>query len=127
VFGHEKKKLLSEGAQGRGVITSLQVEHLSVGGPRQALAVVDESSVPPWTGETDLSVERYAYSVWVHVEFDDGTTTELNTKIGYPLWRAEVGELHMGDVIPVRYDPSNHKKVVFDMPALEANKHKPKN
>jgi hypothetical protein len=32
----------------------------------------------------------------------------------------------VGDALPVRYDPSNHKKVVFDTPALEANKHKPK-
>jgi hypothetical protein len=63
---------------------------------------VEESSVPPWTGETDRYVDGYGYDVVVSVEFDDGTTTELSTKLGYPLWRAEVGELHEGDVIPVR-------------------------
>jgi hypothetical protein len=124
VFGHEKKKLLSEGAQGRGVITSLSVERLIQNGARLTLDAVDESSVPPWTGETDHYVDGFGYSVWVNVKFDDGTTTTLNTKMGLPLWRAEVGECHVGDVLPVRYDPSNHKKVVFDMPALEANRHK---
>jgi hypothetical protein len=124
MFGHEKKKLLSEGAEGRGVITSLYVGYLNPSTNPPRFEGVDESSVPPWTGETDLSVERYGYDVSVRVEFDDGPTTDLSTKLGYPMMRAEVGELREGDVLPVRYDPSNHKKVVFDMPALEANPHK---
>jgi hypothetical protein len=123
MFGHEKKKLLSEGAEGRGVITSLTVMHEVPGMRGPILVDVDESSVPPWTGGAD----SYRYAVVAHVEFDDGTTTELSTKLGYPFGRAEVGELHIGDVLPVRYDPSDHEKIVFDTPVLETNKQSPTN
>ena len=82
MFGHEKKKLLSEGAEGRGVITSLHVLQVNRSTNPPRLEGVDESSVPPWTGETDLSVDRFAYDVWVRIEFDDGTTTALTKKLG---------------------------------------------
>ena len=79
MFG-QKKKPLSEGAKGRGVITSLTVP-----GPRPRLEGVDYSSVPPWTGALDRNAGQFGYHVEVRVDFDDGTTTELATKLGLPL------------------------------------------
>jgi hypothetical protein len=77
MFGHEKKKLLSEGAEGRGVITALHVQHLIQGiGDQLRLEDVDESSVPPWIGETDVNVDRFGYDIVVRVEFDDRTLHE---------------------------------------------------
>ena len=57
------------------------------------------------------------YSVHVRVRFPDGSETEVAHR-----WTSnhKVGDLRVGDKVPVRYDPADHSKAVLDMPALEA-------
>jgi hypothetical protein len=62
------------------------------------------------------------YDVVVQVEFDDGT----HGQISHRLWHAESGRCQTGDILPVRYDGSDHSKLVLDMPAIEASRHMPK-
>ena len=56
------------------------------------------------------------YHVTIRVKFPDGATTEFQKWLD---WH-DVGQLHVGSVVPVRYDPSDHSKAVLDVPALEA-------
>jgi hypothetical protein len=53
------------------------------------------------------------YWYTVRVKFPDGSTTEIKSGSD------GIGVLSDGDVVPVRYDPSNHSKVVLDVPVLE--------
>src|SRR5262249_46558758 len=61
--------------------------------------------------------DRIHYRVVVRAKFPDGSTTEF-TKGALDFH--DVGYLYEGSVVPVRYDPSDHSKVVLDIPALEA-------
>src|SRR5277367_4549824 len=53
--------------------------------------------------------------VHVRVRFPDGSEHEF---LDSGLWVDDVGVLFPGSVVPVRYDPSNHRKVTIDRPAL---------
>jgi hypothetical protein len=56
-----------------------------------------------------------AYTVQIRVKFDDSTMTEFQSEH----LRAEaVGHLAAGDLVPVRYDPGDHSRVVLDTEAL---------
>jgi Short C-terminal domain len=55
------------------------------------------------------------YHLTIRVRFPDGTTTEFKKWLD---WH-DVGEFTVGSVLPVRYDRSDHSKVVLDVPALE--------
>ncbi|HEY6280157.1 MAG TPA: SHOCT domain-containing protein [Streptosporangiaceae bacterium] len=59
--------------------------------------------------------EGINYRVTIRVKFPDGLTTEFKKWLD---WH-DVGQLYQGSVVPVRYDPSDHSKVVLDVPALE--------
>ena len=61
------------------------------------------------------TTERINYRVTIQVKFPDGSTTEFKKWLD---WH-DVGQLYQGSVVPVRYDPSDHSKVVLDVPALE--------
>ena len=61
------------------------------------------------------TTERINYRVTIRVKFPDGLTTEFKKWLD---WH-DVGQLYQGSVVPVRYDPSDHSKVVLDVPALE--------
>lgn len=63
------------------------------------------------TGRT--SACRYA----LRVTFPDGTTTEIVRRA----WSHRLARALVGDVIPVRFDPSDRTKVEIDGPALEAH------
>lgn len=39
---------------------------------------------------------------------------------GFRLYRSEIGSYREGDILPVRYDPSNHTKIAVDVSALKA-------
>jgi len=52
------------------------------------------------------------YRYTVRVKFPDGSTTEF-------LALPQGFLCEMSDVVPCRYDPSNHKKVVLDVPVLQ--------
>ena len=56
------------------------------------------------------------YRVDVGVKFPDGATRELHN---VHLVRAFHGEVSQGGMVPVRYDPGDHSKVVVDKPVLE--------
>jgi len=62
------------------------------------------------------TTEGINYHVTIRVKFPDGRTTEFKKWLD---WH-DVGQLLVGSVVPVRYDPSDHSKVVLDVPALEA-------
>ena len=61
------------------------------------------------------TTERINYRVTIRVKFPDGSTTEFKKWLD---WH-DVGQLYEGSVVPVRYEPSDHSKVVLDVPALE--------
>src|SRR5260370_41113294 len=61
------------------------------------------------------TTERINYRVTIRVKFPDGLTTEFKKWLDLH----DVGQLYEGSVVPVRYDPSDHSKVVLDVPALE--------
>jgi len=61
------------------------------------------------------TTERINYQVTIRVKFPDGSTTEFKKWLD---WH-DVGQLYQGSVVPVRYEPSDHSKVVLDVPALE--------
>jgi flagellin-like hook-associated protein FlgL len=59
---------------------------------------------------------HHIYRVELRVRFDDGLTAELHTKLD----KTKVGEYQEADIVPVRYDASDHSKILVDVPALEA-------
>jgi hypothetical protein len=54
--------------------------------------------------------------VKVRVRFADGAVTEFEKG---PLSASDVGYFTVGSVVPVRYDPADHSKIVLDIPALK--------
>lgn len=77
----------------------------------QAVVVSSRLRVPG-AGQTGT------WHVQLAVPFPDGTTGSASCK---------VDERHMsapspGDLVPVRYDPNDHGKVVVDVPALDARR-----
>ena len=83
------KKLYSEGAQAEGVVMSSRV-----GTPGD------------YTNQL----------VTVEAKLQDGSTVEFKKHM---LDWNDVGVIYVGSVVPVRYDPSDHSKVVLDIPAMK--------
>jgi Short C-terminal domain len=90
MFG--EKKLLREGMEARAVVLKADYRWDGMGGT------------------------HHIYRVELRIRFDDGSTAELHTKLD----RNQVGEYGQADIIPVRYDATDHSKIVVDVPALEA-------
>lgn len=57
------------------------------------------------------------YGIEFRVKFPDGTTSDGKERF---LDASNQGYVSEGDVVPVRYDPSDFSKVRLDVPALEA-------
>jgi hypothetical protein len=97
MFGSHKK-LYRDGAETEGVVI-------------KARAVVNPLTVDP------------GYEVVVRAKFPDGSTNEFTQGTlrggGGWLYAQSVGTPYVGQVVPVRYDPSDHSKLVVDLPALE--------
>jgi hypothetical protein len=91
VFHH---KLLKEGERGQGVITERR----------------DQGA------ERSSSHYSTLFEVKGHIQFPDGTQTEFSSEM---LNSSKVGSLQEGAIVPVRYDATDHSKVVLDIPALE--------
>ena len=92
--GHDK--ILREGAQGNGVVLTVE--------PRKA------AIVPP------------SYNVTVRAHFENGATVDIKA-VFHTLQdglkkQVLVLEPHIGDIVPTRFDPENHDSVVVDLPAL---------
>jgi hypothetical protein len=98
MFGSHKK-LYRDGAETEGVVVRTR-------------AAVNPLTVDP------------GYEVVVRAKFPDGSTSEFTQGTlkggGGWLYAQSVGTPYVGQVVPVRYDPSNRSKVVVDLPALEA-------
>jgi hypothetical protein len=90
MFG--EKKLLREGIEARAVVLKADYRWNGMGGT------------------------HHLYRVELRVRFDDGSTAELHTKLD----KDKVGEYEEADIVPVRYDASDHSKIAVDVPALEA-------
>ena len=65
-------------------------------------------------GVGGATCEASKYRVTVRVTFDDESTVEMSEQ----LKRDEVGGLYLGDIVPIRYDPTDHSKPEIDQPAL---------
>jgi regulator of protease activity HflC (stomatin/prohibitin superfamily) len=91
-------KLLTEGEQGQGVVTEKHVD----------------------ASESSSNSFSFRITLQGHITFPDGTRTEFKSD-----WLSthNVGDPEEGEIVPVRYDPSDHSKVVLDVVAMEA-KHK---
>jgi len=94
MFGIGKSKVLTEGAQAEGVVI--------------------DSQAPADTGAGGFG---RTYRLTARVRFDDGTTAEVSSG---RLDRTKVGWKLEGDIVPVRYDPSDRSKIELDVPALIA-------
>jgi hypothetical protein len=57
------------------------------------------------------------YGIEFRVKFPDGSTADVKERF---LDASNQGYVSEGDVVPVRYDPSDYSKVRLDVPALEA-------
>ena len=57
------------------------------------------------------------YGIEFRVKFPDGSTADVKERF---LDASNQGYVSEGDVVPVRYDPSDFSKVRLDVPALEA-------
>ena len=57
------------------------------------------------------------YGIEFRVKFPDGSTADVKERF---LDASNQGFVSEGDVVPVRYDPSDYSKVRLDVPALEA-------
>ena len=57
-------------------------------------------------------------SLQARVHFDDGSTVEFSGQA----FLDEVGYISEGDIVPVRYDPSDHSTVALDVAALKAQR-----
>jgi hypothetical protein len=57
------------------------------------------------------------YGIDFRVKFPDGSTVDVKERF---METNRQGFLAEGDVVPVCFDPTNHKKVRLDVPALEA-------
>jgi Protein of unknown function (DUF3592) len=90
-------KLLREGQQGKGVVTK-----------RHDQAV-----------ESGTHAFSIRFEIEGHITFLDGTQAEFKSE-----WLSShnVGDIREGAIVPVRYDPSDHSKVVLDVVALEEKK-----
>jgi hypothetical protein len=60
------------------------------------------------------------YGIEFRVKFPDGSTADVKERF---LTTTNQGVLAEGDVVRVRYDPSDYSKVRLDVPALEAPLH----
>jgi hypothetical protein len=90
MFG--KGKLLREGAEAQGLVIESIIATSGEGG------TVDQ------------------YKVKVRVQFDDGSTAEISSK----LFRHRVGYHYEGAILPIRYDAQDRSKIEIDVPRLEA-------
>jgi hypothetical protein len=89
--GYKKwHKLVTEGAQAKGVVVKRWVNNPDQGGG--------------------------SYGIEFRVKFPDGSTADHKHRF---LSASDVGYISEGDVVPVRYDPSDYSKVALDEPALE--------
>ncbi len=90
-------KLLTEGEQGQGVVTKRH----------------DQATE---SGTHSFSI---LFEIEGHIKFPDGTETEFKSE-----WLSshKVGDIQEGEIVPVRYDPADHSKVVLDVVALEEKK-----
>ena len=91
MFGRSKKKLYAEGAQTEGQVFGL-------------------------TQYGDVYGSSTSQGVKVRVKFADGAVTEFEKG---PLSASDVGYFTVGSLVPVRYDPADHSKIVLDIPALK--------
>jgi hypothetical protein len=57
------------------------------------------------------------YGIEFRVKFPDGSTADVKERF---LDASNQGYVSEGDVVPVRYEPSDYSKVRLDVPALEA-------
>jgi hypothetical protein len=89
VFRKRRERLLRDGAMAQGVVIEQQLRATLNG-------VLPE------------------YYVKVRVRFDDGSSIEFRQELD----GAQVGRHAEGAILPVRYDPTNHSKIVIDVPAI---------
>jgi hypothetical protein len=89
-------KLLTDGLEGKGVITERKV----VGAKNQ------------------FGVMGFYVAVEGHIKFGDGTEASFSSR-GLDTYK--VGILNVGTIVPVRYD-ADRTHVVLDVPKLEAMK-----
>jgi hypothetical protein len=89
VFRKTRERLLRDGATAQGVVIQQQLRAAVTG-------VLSE------------------YHVKVRVRFEDGSSIEFRQELD----SAQVGRHAEGAMLPVRYDPTDHSKIVIDVPAI---------
>jgi hypothetical protein len=90
-------KLLTEGEQGQGVVTRRH----------------DQAA------ESSSKSFSILFEIEGHIKFPDGSETEFKSEW---LNSHTVGDIQEGEIVPVRYEPADHAKVVLDVVALEEKK-----
>jgi len=109
LFGH--KKLLTEGARGKGVVTALSPLNNQGGGVwawKFATRVVFEDGAA--VDESFLTTA----DDWKTTDAPDHKLSPVDAAVFFGLEE----RLQPGATVPVRYDPRSRKKIVLDLPAL---------
>jgi hypothetical protein len=119
MFGHEKK-ILQQGAQTEGAVTHVSKQMqggLNNDGGRSVWAYDlsidvrfdDDSTLPLWVKKIRPHDLQISESGW----------DAINEKIVVSEWDAIDDRIVVGAVVPVRYDPQDHKKMAVDFPAFK--------
>ena len=108
MFG--RLNLMRDGAQVDGVVLESTFKHSRISGP----------------GE--LSVGARIWRLKLHVQFEDGTTTEVERKVNEDDYGGAISSEDgrpfpsEGDIVPMRYDPKDHSRVEIDVAAIKAKR-----
>jgi hypothetical protein len=87
-------KLLTEGERGQGVVTKRHDQGM----------------------ESSTQYYAFLFELEGHVKFPDGSESQFRSEL---LNSHKVGDIQEGAIVPVRYDASDHGKVVLDVVTLE--------
>jgi hypothetical protein len=98
MFG--KHDLLRDGARARAVV----------------IAVKRTGGTP-----VDGGYSPVKYDLGLRVRFPDGSTAEVSRHVG-GLWKGTALSFSEGDIVPVRYDPTNPSKLEVDAQAMESTR-----
>jgi hypothetical protein len=108
VFG--RLNLMRDGAQVDGVVLESTFKHSRI------------------TGPGELSLPARIYQLKLQVQFEDGTTTEVELKLkdddyGGHLVNEDGSPFPSeGDIVPMRYDPKDRSRVEIDIAAIKAKR-----
>src|SRR5215213_425550 len=72
------------------------------------------------SGPGEMSVGATIMQLKLEVEFEDGTTAEIERKLKNTDYGGSSTPLQEGATVPLRYDPEDREKIEIDVSAMKA-------